>query len=68
MRTTIDLDDDLVEAAAALTGIRRKRDLVHEALRTLVRARMAEQIEGTVSFADGYDHRAARKRTRQAPR
>ncbi len=36
MRTNIVLDNDLVERAQELTGIKTKRGVVHEALRTLV--------------------------------
>lgn len=43
MRTNIVLDDDLVERARQLTGIKTKRALIHEALRTLIRLR--EQAE-----------------------
>ncbi|MBI2331105.1 MAG: type II toxin-antitoxin system VapB family antitoxin [Chloroflexi bacterium] len=37
MRTNIVLDDDLVTRAQELTGIQTKREVVHEALRTLIR-------------------------------
>jgi Arc/MetJ family transcription regulator len=43
MRTNIVLDDDLVERARQLTGIKTKRELIHEALRTLILLR--EQAE-----------------------
>ena len=43
MRTNIVLDDDLVERAKQLTGIKTKRELIHEALRTLILLR--EQAE-----------------------
>lgn len=36
MRTNIVLDDKLVERAQKLTGIKTKRDVVQEALRTLI--------------------------------
>ena len=36
MRTNIVLDDKLVKRAQKLTGIKTKRELVHEALRTLI--------------------------------
>jgi Arc/MetJ family transcription regulator len=36
MRTNIVLDDKLVERAQQLTGIKTKREVVQEALRTLV--------------------------------
>ena len=36
MRTNIVLDDKLVQRAQKLTGIKTKREVVHEALRTLI--------------------------------
>jgi len=36
MRTNVVLDDQLVKRAQKLTGIKTKRDVVHEALRTLI--------------------------------
>ena len=36
MRTTISLDDDLLEAAQRYTGIKEKSALVREALKSLV--------------------------------
>ena len=39
MRTNIVLDDKLIERAQKLTGIKTKREVVHEALRTLILVR-----------------------------
>ena len=39
MRTNIVLDDALIEQARKLTGIKTKKDVIHEALRTLIRLR-----------------------------
>lgn len=36
MRTNIVLDDKLIERAKKLTGIKTKREVVHEALRLLI--------------------------------
>ena len=36
MRTNIVLDDNLIERAKKLTGIKTKREVVHEALRLLI--------------------------------
>jgi Arc/MetJ family transcription regulator len=44
MRTNIVLDDELVERAQKLTGIKTKREVVHEALRTLVLLREQGEI------------------------
>ncbi len=43
MRTNIILDDNLVERAQQLTGLKTKREVVREALRTLILLR--EQAE-----------------------
>lgn len=68
MRTNVVLDDDLMEEAQRLTGIRTKRDLLREALRTLISVRRRLSLldlEGRIHFAPGYDHRGLR--ARQAP-
>ena len=44
MRTNIVLDDKLIERAQKLTGIKTKREVVHEALRTLVLMREQGEI------------------------
>ncbi len=44
MRTNIVLNDELVERAKRLTGIKTKRELVQEALCVLVRLREQERI------------------------
>ena len=36
MRTTLDLNEDLIEQARALTKIKEKTALIHEALRLLI--------------------------------
>jgi Arc/MetJ family transcription regulator len=44
MRTNIVVDDALIERARQLTGIRTKREVIHEALRILIRLREQAQI------------------------
>jgi Arc/MetJ family transcription regulator len=44
MRTNIMLDDKLVERAQKLTGIKTKREVVQEALRTLILLREQAEI------------------------
>lgn len=64
MRTNIVLDDELVEEARRLTGIRTKRELVHEALKLLVETRKRLSllnIAGKIEFADGYDYKKLRE-------
>jgi hypothetical protein len=65
MRTNIVLDDDLVEEAARLSGIRTKKDLVHEALRVFIAAKKRKSLldlEGKIELAPGYDYKALRPR------
>ncbi|MGC1378830.1 MAG: type II toxin-antitoxin system VapB family antitoxin [Anaerolineales bacterium] len=44
MRTNIILDDNLIERAQKLTGIKTKREVVQEALRTLILLREQTEI------------------------
>jgi Arc/MetJ family transcription regulator len=64
MRTNIVLDENLIEPAQKLTGIKTKREVVHEALRTLISLReQAEvrQLRGKLRWeGDLDDQRQAR--------
>jgi Arc/MetJ family transcription regulator len=44
MRTTLTLDDDLLEKAHAYTGLREKSALVREALRALIERESAHRL------------------------
>ena len=44
MRTTIDLEEDLVEDAKRLSGIQEKTALLHEALRALISRESARRL------------------------
>lgn len=44
MRTTINLDDDLVHTAQELTGIAERTALVHQALRVLIEREAARRL------------------------
>lgn len=44
MRTTINLDDELVAEAQRLTGIRERTALIHEGLRLLVQREAARRL------------------------
>lgn len=64
MRTNVVLDDELVDEAKRLTGITTKRELVNEALRTLIeqrRRRSLLDLDGKIRFADDWDHKALRE-------
>ncbi|HXS95101.1 MAG TPA: type II toxin-antitoxin system VapB family antitoxin [Candidatus Limnocylindrales bacterium] len=44
MRTTLNLDDELIKNARKLTGIQEKTALIHEALRELIAREAARQL------------------------
>ena len=44
MRTTIALDDELIEKAQAFTGLKEKSSLVHEALKALIERESARRL------------------------
>ena len=44
MRTTMNLDDDLLAKAQELTGIKEKTALVHEGLRALIQREAARRL------------------------
>jgi len=44
MRTTIALDDDLLEAAESFTGLKEKTALVREALKALIERESARRL------------------------
>lgn len=63
MRINIVLDDDLLSEAIRVTGIKIKKDVVHEALRLLVATRTRKSLidlAGKIKFAPGYDYKALR--------
>ncbi len=65
MRTNIVMDEKLVAEAIRLTGIKIRRQLVDEALRTLIEARRRRslaELQGRIEFAPGYDYKKARER------
>ncbi len=62
-RTNIVLDEDLVEEALRVTGMQTKREVVHLALRELVRQRRKGKLNvldlaGKIDFVDDYDPKA----------
>jgi Arc/MetJ family transcription regulator len=58
MRTNIDIDDELLDEAMRLTGLKTKRAVVEEALRRLIRLRrQAEVLDlyGKIPLEDDLD-------------
>ncbi len=63
MRTNVEIDDEILRQALALTGVRTKRELVDLALRELVRSRRKRsmrELVGDVEFVEDFDHKAMR--------
>ncbi len=55
MRTNVEIDDDLINEAQRLTGLKTKRAVVEEGLKTLVRVKRQMKIlelAGKVEFWD----------------
>jgi Arc/MetJ family transcription regulator len=61
MRTTINLDDHLIELAQRLTGIQNRTALVHEGLRALIARESARRL----AKLGGSDRRAKAPRRRR---
>lgn len=63
MRTTLVLDDALVAEAMRLSGIKTKRELVHQALRVFVETKKRQsllELAGQSELVPGYDYKALR--------
>jgi Arc/MetJ family transcription regulator len=64
VRTTIVIDDALLEKAFSVSKAGTKKDLVHEALRELIRIKRRKdmtELAGSIKFHQGYDHKKLRK-------
>lgn len=65
MRTNIVLDDELLAEASRLSGIRTKKELVHEALRVFIATKKRKSLldlRGKIELAPDYDYKALRTR------
>ncbi len=64
MRTSIDIDDTLLEEAFAVAKARTKTELVQEALREFVKLRRRKDLtdlSGFIEFHPDYDHKSLRR-------
>jgi Arc/MetJ family transcription regulator len=64
MRTTVDLDEQLLNEALRLTGVRTKSEVVHLALQELVRSRKKKrltELAGKIRFIGSFDQKSMRK-------
>ncbi len=64
MRTTLILDDALLERARALTGLREKTAVVHAGLEAWIRGERARRL----AALGGSDAKARAPRRRRSPR
>ena len=63
MRTNIVIDDELMNKAIDLTGLRTKRELVNLALQELVKKLEKKDLfnlAGKIEFSDDYNHKDVR--------
>lgn len=67
MRTNIVIDDALIEEAFSVSRAKTKKDLIHEALREMIRLKKRKdltELSGRVFFYPGFDHKDLRKTRR----
>lgn len=65
MRTNIDLDDELIQAAFRYARVRTKKELIQLALREYIdnhRRHDLRELRGAGGIAPDYDHRDLRER------
>lgn len=64
MRTNVAIDDELMNEAIRLSGLKTKKDVIAFALHELVETRKRRnllELEGKIMFRDGYDYKAMRE-------
>ena len=67
MRTNIVIDDELITEAFSVSRAKTKKDLIHEALKELIRLKKRKdltELSGRISFYSGFDHKELRKISR----
>ena len=64
MATNLALDDQLIEEARRVSGLRTKKEVVTQALQEYIQRRQQLQVLdlfGTIDFTPGYDYKAQRR-------
>ncbi len=64
MRTNIIIDDLLLEEAFSVSQSKTKKEIIHEALREMIRLRKRKdltELAGRISFYPGFSHKTLRK-------
>ena len=70
MTTHVALDDELIEEARQLGGVRTKKDVIQQALVEYVQRRKQMKLLtlfGTIELEDGFDYKAQRQAVRVSP-
>jgi len=65
MATNLAIDSQQLEVALRIGGLKTKRATVDQALKEFIARRRAQDLVdtfGTVSYSEGYDYKAARRR------
>lgn len=64
MRTNIVLDDDLMEQATIISGLKTKKAVVEKALQEFVAANSVKNLadlRGKIKFSQAYDYKSLRE-------
>ncbi|MDX2494567.1 MAG: type II toxin-antitoxin system VapB family antitoxin [Desulfuromusa sp.] len=64
MRTNVVIDDDLIDEAIKLSGVKTKKDVISFALKEFIATRKRSNLldlEGKIEFQDNYDYKALRE-------
>ncbi|MEA3544542.1 MAG: type II toxin-antitoxin system VapB family antitoxin [Thermodesulfobacteriota bacterium] len=64
MRTNVVIDDDLMDEAIKISGVKTKKNVIDFALREFVAARKRANLldlEGKIEFQEDYDYKVMRK-------
>ena len=64
MRTNIVLDDELMDLALRYSGLKTKKEVVHQALIEFVenwKKKDLRDLKGKIEFFKGYDHKNLRR-------
>jgi Arc/MetJ family transcription regulator len=65
MRTNIDIDNEVLEEAQRLSGLKTKRAVIHESLRTLIRLKRRRKVldlGGKIDWKGNIDDDTGRSR------
>jgi Arc/MetJ family transcription regulator len=64
MRTNIEIRDDLMDQALAVSGLKTKKEVVELAIAEFIEARARRRLEdlrGKIQFSDDYDYKTTRE-------